>query len=317
MVGKEEGKGPFGKLGRRLSGSVPWRTCECLCSHSGEMKKERHISESAFLVNESRARNVPLSLDRYASLWVTDGTRRLWEDFARDVYPYDDTELSLRNRFYLDVLEASIRSDPGTVFVNLAGGFTSYPFLTETPCRSLEVDFDHVCRLKRRRIEEWRREGVLPEREVEFIPCDFQNVRDIKRLGTALRNRLGTAPSAAFFEGITYYLDRTVLLRLFGLLRDVQRPKSVIALDFWTPDAATHPVHLRFKKFFADRFGHGQSDYNLFDVGFLKSIDGYEIVDLTDIVELEKRYTKERILTRLEEILPEHYAVLRRRRERS
>jgi hypothetical protein len=78
----------------------------------------KHISESAFLVNESRARNVGLSHDRYARLWVSDATRKLWEDFAREVYPFDDIELSLRNRFFLERLEAELRKDRTTVFVN-------------------------------------------------------------------------------------------------------------------------------------------------------------------------------------------------------
>ena len=277
------------------------------------MTGKPHISESAFLVNESRARNVGLSRDRYAGLWVTDATRRLWEDFSREVYPYDDTELALRNRFYLEVLEASIRKDPAVVFVNLAAGFTSYPFLTEKPCRSIEVDFDHVCRFKKSKIEKWRRRSAVPLRDVEYLACDLANEHALGALSARLRGELGSARSVVFLEGITYYLERTALLRLFGILGGLQRPGSVIALDFWTPDADNHPVHARFRKFFAERFGHGESEYNVFDADLLRTIDGYEIVELTDIVELERRFSNERKLTAPQEILPERYAVLERR----
>jgi len=277
------------------------------------MTDKPHISESAFLVNESRARNVGLSRDRYAGLWVTDATRRLWEDFSREVYPYDDTELALRNRFYLEVLETSIRKDPAVVFVNLAAGFTSYPFLAEKPCRSIEVDFDGVSRFKRLKIEEWRRSGAVPLRDVDYLACDLANEHDLGALGARLRGELGSARSVVFLEGITYYLERTALLRLFGILGGLQRPGSVIALDFWAPDADNHPVHARFRKFFAERFGHGESEYNVFDADLLRTIDGYEIVELADIVELERRFSNERKLTAPQEILPERYAVLERR----
>ena len=281
------------------------------------MGEPKHISASAFLVNESRARNVGLSLDRYAGLWVSEGTRRLWEDFSREVYPLDDVELSLRNRFYLDVLEKALCKDPRTVLVNLAAGFTSYPFLTEKPCRSIEVDFEHVCEYKRHKIDEWRRSRSLPEREVEFVACDLRNGSDLDRLADRLRCNLGTAESVAFLEGITYYLPREDLLGIFRVLEGVQRHGSVVALDFWTPDVETHPVHIRFKKFCAGRFGHDESDYNLFDAGFLRSVPGYDVIEITDIVELETRFSSERKLVHPDEILPEQYAVLVRRRERS
>jgi O-methyltransferase involved in polyketide biosynthesis len=281
------------------------------------MGNDRHISESAFLVNESRARNVGLSRDRYAGLWVSEATRRLWEDFSREVYPFDDTELALRNRFFLGVLESSIVNRPDTVFINFAAGFTSYPFLTEQPCRCIEVDFEHVVNFKRGKIEEWRQQGILPGREIDFIPCDLRKGVDVEKLGAQLRTKLASGHTTAFFEGITYYLEHAVLLGLFDLLRNVQRPGSIMALDFWTPDVVTHPVHARFRKFFADRFGHDESDYNLFDEGFLRRIDGYDLVEHTDIVGLERRFSDTCKLVHPQEILPEHYAVLERRSERS
>lgn len=280
------------------------------------MGEEKHISESAFLVNESRARNVGLSRDRYAALWVTEATRRLWEDFSREVYPLDDVELPLRNRFYLDVLEKALVRDPDVVLVNLAAGFTSYPFLTETPCRAIEVDFDHVCAYKRDKTDAWRKEGALPERDVEFIACDLRSEQGIEGLAGRLRRELGRADSVAFLEGITYYLQGDVLRRIFAMLGSVQCAGSLVALDFWTPDAGAHPVHARFKRFCAERFGHDETNYNLFDAGSLRSIAGYELVELTDIVALESRFSSEKKLVHPEEILPEHYAVLERRRER-
>jgi len=276
------------------------------------MGRSKHISQSAFLVNESRARNVALSQDPYAKFWVSDATRRLWEEFAREVYPFDDTEIPLRNRFYLGVLEAGLFLHPDMVLINLGAGFTSYPFLTEWPCACIEVDFERVVNFKRLKTDEWKRKGLLPNRDIEFVACDLSKRIEIAALRSRLERELAGRISAAFLEGITYYLESAILSDLFALLRDIQTEESLIAFDFWTPDAAEHPVHKRFRKFFADRFGHGETKYNLFDPALLGIPDGYRLVQRTDIVELERRYSDKKQLLPPEEILPEHYAVLER-----
>jgi O-methyltransferase involved in polyketide biosynthesis len=273
----------------------------------------RGISDSAFLVNESRARGAKLSRDRYAHLWVTDATRRLWEDFSREVYRHDDVELPLRNRFYLDLLEKSVCGNPSVVFINLAAGFSSYPYLVERPCRSIEVDFDRVCRFKKTKTGEWIAKGLLPRREVESIACDLGSERDVASLTERLRSAVGASPTIAFLEGITYYLKREALSRIFDHLRGIQRRGSKIALDFWPPEYEDHPVHKRFRKFCADRFGHAESNYHFFDTDLLRGIAGYDIVEETDIVELERRFSADRKLADPREILPERYAVLERR----
>jgi O-methyltransferase involved in polyketide biosynthesis len=280
------------------------------------MPGARRISESAFLVNESRARGVAVSRDIYARLWVTPETGRLWEDFSREVYELDHVELALRNRFYLEALDSAARRHPSVVFVNLAAGFTSYPFLAEKPCPSIEVDFGRVSRFKRLKIEDWRAKGWVPQREIEFVACDLADERQLDALARRLRGAMSRAPSVVFLEGITYYLRREALLRIFGALRVLQPPGSVLALDFWTPEFEGHPVHARFRKFFAERFGHAETEYCFLDAGFLRAREGYEIVDLTDIVELEKRFSTETRLADPGAILPERYAVLERRERR-
>lgn len=277
----------------------------------------KHISESAFLVNESRARNVGLSHDVYAHLWVSDATRKLWEDFAREVYPFDDIELSLRNRFFLERLEAELGKDGKTVFINFGAGFTSYPFLIESPCKCIEVDLEVVCDFKWRKTTEWREQGLLPDRDVEFIAADLRNEVDRERLGDELSRRLRDKRSVAVFEGITYYLDNTTLIRLFEMLKALQGRGSIIALDFWTPDDAKNPVHMRFRRFFGERFGYGETDYNLFDVEVLRAVDGYEVAEVTDVQTLERVYAGTSYLADKNEIILEHYAVLRRTGKRS
>jgi O-methyltransferase involved in polyketide biosynthesis len=277
------------------------------------MSIQRTLSESAFLVNESRARRVDISQDRFARLWVSKTTRELWEDFTARVYPYDAIELGLRNRFFLETLRFFVRSNRNPVFVNIGAGFTSYPFLVEEPCRSIEVDLEHVIDFKRKKIETWMKNGRMPKRTIEFIPADLCRSSDRKQLQARLISSLADAPSFLLLEGITYYLNEVVLHALFEMCAAVQRPGSVLAFDYWDPTIAENPVFLRFKKFCAERFNHKETNYTFFDEKFIHEIPGYTLVEQTDIQRLERQYTQTALLVNSLEILPENYAVLKRK----
>jgi O-methyltransferase involved in polyketide biosynthesis len=276
----------------------------------------KHISDSAFLVNESRARNVPLSRDRFAHLWVTKTTRRLWEDFSRAVYPHDDIELGVRNRFFLERLASFVHENPGTVFVNMGAGFTSYPYLIDEPFDSIEIDYGHVVEFKREKIQEWQSAGSMPERAVAYIAADLQDGADLQRLRAELAARLAATPSFILMEGLTYYLSREGLDRILDMCAAVQGNGSVAAFDFWTPDTSTHPTFSRFRAFFEDRFGHAATRYNLFDIDFVRSIRGYTLVAHADVQTLEGEYAGTSVLARYDEILPEHYVLLKREMSR-
>ena len=276
------------------------------------MKIHRTISESAFLVNESRARRVDISRDIYAQLWVSDSTKKLWMDFSKNVYQYDEIELGLRNRFFLDRLNSFINSIERPIFVNIGAGFTSYPFLVDQICRCVEVDLDHIIDFKRKRIKNWIGEDRLPNRSINFISADLSNAADRNRLKSFLDPLLKKDPSFILLEGITYYLEESILNNLFEIFLDIQRLDSILAFDFWNPRIEKNSVYKKLIKFFADRFGHKENSYNLFDVDFIRDIGGYKIIELTDIQKLEKQYLRTNILKNYEDILPENYAVLKR-----
>lgn len=277
------------------------------------MSIQRTLSESAFLVNESRARRVDISQDRFARLWVSKTTRELWEDFTARVYPYDAIELGLRNRFFLESLRFFVRSTQEPVFVNIGAGFTSYPFLVEEPCRSIEVDLEHVIDFKRKKIITWIKNGRMPKRKLEFISADLCRSSDRKQLQARLISSLADAPSFLLLEGITYYLDEATLHALFEMCAAIQRSGSVLAFDYWDPAIAENPVFLRFKKFCAERFGHKETHYTFFDEEFIHGIPGYTPVEQTDIQRLERQYTQTALLVNSHEILPENYVVLKRK----
>ncbi|MFH1842570.1 MAG: class I SAM-dependent methyltransferase [bacterium] len=276
------------------------------------MSTQAHISASAFLVNESRARNVALSGDKYAKLWVNEETRRLWEDFSREVYPHDAVELGCRNRFFLERMRAQLGDNGLGALVNIAAGFTSYPFLIDSPVPCFEVDLAPVVAIKCQAISRWQREGVLPVRNIEFICADLSDATDQTAMQQRLADRLDGLTSFFLMEGLTYYLEPEMFSRLLTRCAELQPPGSILAFDFWTPDVLDHPVFQRFREFCASRFGHDREQYNLLALDDMAAVDGYELVELTDIQQLEVEFAGTRVLANFQEILPENYVVLRR-----
>ncbi len=278
------------------------------------MYTEQHISDTAFLVNESRARKLNISQDIYAEHWIVPEHRErihsLWDDFAREVYPYDDIELSVRNRYFLENLKQTVNSNKNTVFINLGAGFTSYPFLLKQAFFSIEVDYHHVVSFKRDRIKHLQKGGVLPYRSLEFISADLSNADDRKRLKEMLIPRVKDKVSFFLLEGVSYYLPMCELLSLVNDIRTIQTTQSIFAFDFWKPALSVHPIFIKLQTFFADRFGFKVSDYNLFDFEFIKSIKGYKLVETSDAVEQERIFAGTNILSDYNKILPENYAVL-------
>ncbi|MBF0318367.1 MAG: class I SAM-dependent methyltransferase [Nitrospirae bacterium] len=134
------------------------------------MPSNADVSVTAFIVNASRARLEALSGDIYAKLWVTEEAQRLWDEFSREVYPYDDVNLSLRHRFFLDHLRAFIGKYNNPLFVNVAAGLTSYPLLLDKPCRCVETDFPHVMDFKKDKILKWQQEVSSHPARRSIIP---------------------------------------------------------------------------------------------------------------------------------------------------
>ena len=271
---------------------------------------EKTISESAFLINESRSRRVDISNDIYSYLWVTKNTKKIWNDFSKIVYPYDDIQISLRNRFFLETLKDFIRKIDNPVFINFASGFTSYPFLINKKIKSIEIDLEYIIKFKQRKIKEWIKLGLLPEREINFINCDLGTESDVLKLKNNLKPILEDKKSFIMLEGITYYLSKKSFFQILDIISELQSTGSILTLDFWKKDYEKHPVFIRFKKFFSDYFNFDEKSYNFIDNNDINKIKDYKIIDITDIQELEEKYLDSYVLSDFEKILPEYYIVL-------
>lgn len=272
---------------------------------------DNSISESAFLVNESRSRRIDISKDIYSHLWTSDSSNKLWNDFSKYVYPFDDIELSLRNRFFLEQLTAYIEELHNLVFVNIGSGFTSYPFLVKKPCKCIEIDLKHVIDFKQEKIKYWIEKGILPQRNITFLPADINKKTNIERLKKSLISHFNNNPSFILLEGITYFLNKEVLNKLFNIISEVQLPDSILAFDFWKNTNSNHPVFKRLSRFFSERFGFNETNYNFLDFDSIQNITRYELLEMTDIQKLEKRFTPDNFLKNSKKILPEYYVILK------
>lgn len=272
-----------------------------------------NISETAFITNESRAREVHVSQDRFARLWVTEKTKKLWEEFSQKVYSFDDIELAIRNRFYLDRLRKFTASHKHPCFVNIASGFTSYPFLVESNrLRCLEIDYDHTIGFKKEQVRKWQEKELLPKKDIEFFGMDLNEIAQIEQMGKKLANWINDSPSIVFLEGVTYYLNSGALYAIVKELKEVQTANSLLLFDFWTPEIESNPVFQRLKKYFSERLGFGETKYNLLSEDEIRRFGSYRIAEITDVQKEELNYYETRRLNSFEDILPEQYACLER-----
>ena len=280
------------------------------------MNTENHISDTAFLVNESRLQKLDVSKDIYAKYWVQPESylrvHKLWNDFSKEVYPYDNIELAIRNRYFLEHLQNFINTRTNVVFINFGAGFTSYPFLINKNILCLEIDYHHVIEYKKNRVKQLQKNGVLPNRNIEFYSVDFNNFNECKKLKKWLAKKVKNTDSFILLEGVSYYLSIPVLNVIIELSRDIQSINSIFAFGYWRPHLITHPIFKKLQSFFSKKFGQETYNYNLFDKTFIQSINGYKILEITDVSKQEKILSNTNLLNDYNNILPENYAILSR-----
>lgn len=231
--------------------------------------------------------------------------------FRAEVYPHDDLALAVRNRFFLAELSDFTARFPDAAFVNIGAGFTSYPFLLRAPLATVEIDLPHVVAFKRQRMERLVHDGILPARDVSFIGVDVMREEGPSSLAAALE-RFRERPLFVLMEGLSYYLTRPVLHALLAIISAAQRTSDIMALDFWRPSIARHPVYARLQDFFARRFGRAAASYCLIDTDFLAGLAAYAIVRVSDVSTEEERFAGTQRLADRTKILEESYAILRR-----
>jgi O-methyltransferase involved in polyketide biosynthesis len=179
----------------------------------------------------------------------------------------------------------------------------------ESGIRVLEVDFPHVTTYKQSRINDLVHQGLLPARPIQFCGVDLTSPDDLARFELALKTTVDQRASFILMEGLTYYLDRASLDRLFDIFRKHQSTGSSVAFDYWPRELGDKPICTRLREYFETHLGQAPHDYNFLDEGYVRSRRGYAVAELSNVVAEETRILGTQIL-QTGEILCEHYAIL-------
>lgn len=277
---------------------------------------EQSVADTAFLVCESRARSIDISQDSYARDWISENRRKLvsdfWEEFSREVYPHDDLEVSIRNRFWLEQLQKFVDKNDNPIFINIGAGLTSYPFLLSKSVPTMEFDRPAVAAYKNARIQQLVKRDILPRREVLCCPINLDSNEDLRQLKAILCQRCATSTSFVLCEGLTYYLEKSTIDTLVDTINCCQRKGSTLGIDFWNPGVATSPVFLRMKTFFSNHMGLDGGEYTFIDREWIENIKGYKTRELTTVAEQETRFKGTKHLQDPTNVLLESYAVLKK-----
>ncbi len=277
---------------------------------------QRDISDTAFLVNESRARRADLSLDWFARSWVPpermDAVDALWRRYVEAVYPHDALELGLRHRHYLGWIGQYRDAHPAGSLINLGAGLVSYPYLLDGGLRWIEVDLRPMIDFKHERAKTLYRDGNLPEKPVSRLAADLASVAGQRRLFEALAPVFESGPTCVLMEGLTYYLPESAYEALMRQLTARQMSSSLLAFDYWTPDAVEHPVFRRQAAFFGNEMSLDVQAYR-FVTHEAAARNGYVLRHQGGVREKARDLGFEEPIPAERELLPEYSVVLERR----
>lgn len=212
------------------------------------------VESTAYLVNESRARQPILSRDPLAPLWIPPMRRRdvrnLWQSFAGTVTPHDDLVVSLRCRSVCEMLDRVLVRHNDAFLISLGAGFSSYPWLAPV-AGSLEVDLPANTAAKSRRRAQLLRRGLLPgvdstSRSLDLTDAD--SAEELYRLSLTLAEG---RPMVVLIEGLLYYLDEGVCGSLFDLIDRFGDQVVAAAVTYWPSGTEQHPVLQRQRRWFS------------------------------------------------------------------
>lgn len=139
------------------------------------MLESNHIEihETAFVTSTFRASHVNLSKDVFAHLWSNPKTEKWINEYLQKVSSEETFTHCLRNRYFLESIKASIKTNGIEVLINFGAGFSMYPFLLDKRIINIEIDKAQIVEYKKSQIGHWQKTNVLPIRNIHFLGVDF------------------------------------------------------------------------------------------------------------------------------------------------
>lgn len=268
------------------------------------------ISETAFLVNWARANDPILSKDPWAYLWVTEKSKVFGEGFKKRVSRWEEWLVCLRNRYFTDRLEEFEAKHSSFTFLNIAAGFTSYPWNLNSRNRVIEIDYPHVIRFREEKLAGFESENKIPKRPIQFVPMNLNGkgaIDDIQRIIKSQKQ-----PLFVLLEGILYYLKRQTVDQLFEMLGNTLPPCSRVGTISWPHKIKNQDAMQKMKQYFEEELGFPAKEYVWLDDEWFETISGLKMIDRTDYPQLDQQYCHPPHNFSREHIIDESFHLLER-----
>lgn len=266
------------------------------------------LSETAFLVNWARAFDPKLSKDPWAHLWVTEKSKQFGERFREKVSRWEEWLVCLRNRYFADALEAFEKQHRPFTFLNIAAGFTTYPYLLDGENRVIEVDYPHVIAYKKEKLALFEKEGKIPKRQIQFVSLDLNQENVVQTLEKIIKNNL--PPFFVLLEGLLYYLKPKAVENIFVLLDKQLPPQSRVGVISWASQIKNTQTMQAVQNYFESELGFSKQEYTWINDEWFDQWKNLKVLERTNYIELDQRYCNPPNHFKREEIIDESFHLL-------
>ncbi len=259
-----------------------------------------------------RSSEPEISRDRHSrKLCSADGARFALE-FARGTYPRIGRHIAVRNRFFLDRAVGLVNDYEFDGIVSLGSGLSllTYLIAQSAPSASQLIDSDlpDVLRDRSSRLSHVR--GCFDPAawdRVHMEPFDIRRIASEQGILQALCS--GLKSPVVLLEGVTYFLDRETLERLFAEIDALDR--GALIVDYWPDDA---PRRSRVFRQVTALFSGGIAEtvHSCFaPPAFAGGFRRLRVMEDVCVSEAEREYTPEPELLDPDQFVPARFVVAR------
>jgi methyltransferase (TIGR00027 family) len=268
----------------------PSRTAEAVCLFRAS---DQRRPEGTRIVDDPYARFFlgPLMRAALAALEATGRLGELAEEYSPGLVAY----VLARHRFMDDALSAALAAKRVSQVVLLGAGYDTraHRFAHLLDGRPVfELDFPATSRRKRQIAEERSKE--LPAADIRRVEIDFltETIDGVLERAGFRRGE----PTFVVWEGVSMYLTRAAVKATLGTIRALGGPGSELVMDFWfmLDDPGLLATALRMSPSLLHFLGEPMTfGIHPEDAGDFFRRLGWDMAELADPAELERRYVKD------------------------
>ena len=244
-----------------------------------EHQKNIGVHETAFVTSAFRATDENLSQDTFARLWQNSKTDKWITDYLEQVSSEEPFTHCLRNRYFLEAINALVQKGEIDVLINFGSGFSMYPFLLDGKLLHIEIDKPEIVTYKKQKLEHWQQANVLPKRNIHFIGVDFTSAYK-SGLITKLNAIKGNKPCFILIEGVLFFLNRAETNGLFDLFNTIQNSGDYIGSASFKETVKDSQAFKNLLRFFNLKVAKlSKDEYQTIDDRYYTSLPNYTLID--------------------------------------